>query len=169
MCNNNRVQRSVSPAVAVRSEEFVDAVLAASRALVAVAARSLAAVDGDITLPQYRALVVMASRGPQRVAELATALNVEPSTATRMAERLVRKRLVRRRGDATDRRVVWLELTPSGVAAVGAVTGRRRAEIAELLAKVPTEARRGIVEAMRRLAAAAGESPEQDWAIGWDL
>jgi hypothetical protein len=39
-----------------------DAVLTASRALVGVAARSLAIVDAEVTLPQYRALVVLAPR-----------------------------------------------------------------------------------------------------------
>jgi len=43
----------------------VDTVLAASRALVAVAARSLAAAGDEVTLPQYRALVVLAARGPR--------------------------------------------------------------------------------------------------------
>ena len=44
--------------------DFVDAFVAASRALVAVAARSLADLSDDITLPQYRALVVLRTRGP---------------------------------------------------------------------------------------------------------
>ncbi len=46
-------------------DELVDTVLAASRALVAVAARSLAAAGDEVTLPQYRALVVRAAKGPQ--------------------------------------------------------------------------------------------------------
>ena len=70
-------------------DEVVDAVLRASRVLVAVAVRSLAEVDDDVTLPQYRALVVLASRGPQRPTELADALAVHPSTITRLCDRLV--------------------------------------------------------------------------------
>jgi DNA-binding Lrp family transcriptional regulator len=71
-----------------------DAVLTASRALVGVAARSLAVVDPEVTLPQYRALVVLASRGPRLVGELAEALVIHPSTATRLCDRLVAKKLV---------------------------------------------------------------------------
>ena len=71
------------------SEQVVDAVLRASRVLVSVAVRSLAAADHDVTLPQYRALVVLASRGPQRPTELAEALAVHPSTITRLCDRLV--------------------------------------------------------------------------------
>ena len=53
------------PNAQVAPDELVDTVLAASRALVAVAARSLAAAGDEVTLPQYRALVVLAARGPQ--------------------------------------------------------------------------------------------------------
>ncbi len=45
-------------------DELVDAVLGASRALVAVAARSLVNVAEDVTLAQYRVLVELAARGP---------------------------------------------------------------------------------------------------------
>src|SRR6201990_86419 len=75
------------------SEALVDAVLGASRALVAVAARSLATVAEDVTLAQYRVLIELASRGPLRLADLAEALAVDRSTATRMCDRLLRKRL----------------------------------------------------------------------------
>src|ERR1700691_2441211 len=81
-------------------DELVDAVLGSSRALVAVAARSLANLAEDVTLPQYRFLIELASRGPQRLADLATAVGVDRSTATRMCDRLVRKRLGQRRPSA---------------------------------------------------------------------
>ena len=59
-------------------EPVVDAVLTASRVLVAVAARSLAEVADEVTLTQYRSLVVLASRGPQSGAALAEELAVTP-------------------------------------------------------------------------------------------
>ncbi len=49
---------------ATAGDELVDAVLGASRALVAVAARSLVNVAEDVTLAQYRVLVELAARGP---------------------------------------------------------------------------------------------------------
>ena len=95
----------------VDRDDLVDAVLGASRALVAVAARSLADLAEDVTLAQYRALVELAARGPQRPADLASALGVDPSTATRMCDRLVRKQLVQRRRISADRRGVRISLT----------------------------------------------------------
>ena len=93
---------------------MVDAVLSASRVLVAIAARSLADAGEEVTLTQYRSLVVLASRGPQGVAELAEAVSVTPPTASRLCDRLVKKALVRRRTDRNDRRHVQIALTQSG-------------------------------------------------------
>src|ERR1700759_329969 len=83
---------------------IVDAVLTASRTLVAVATPPLGAAAEHTTLPQYRMLVVLASRGPQRMVDLAAALDVAPSTAGRMTDRLGRQQLGRRHRAPGDRR-----------------------------------------------------------------
>jgi DNA-binding MarR family transcriptional regulator len=158
-----------SPERRAGADPVVDAVLTASRVLVAVAARSLSDVADEVTLTQYRSLVVLASRGPQSVAALAEELSVTPSTASRLCDRLVRKGLARRREDRHDRRAVRVALTAAGRALVDAVTERRRLEIARLLEAVPADARRSLVDALALLAAAAGEVPEQEWSTGWDL
>jgi DNA-binding MarR family transcriptional regulator len=150
-------------------DELVDAVLGASRALVAVAARSLANVAEDVTLAQYRVLIELAARGPQRLADLATALGVDRSTATRMCDRLVRKRLVHRRRMNDDRRGVRVSLATSGAELVAEVSHRRRAEIATIVQRIPKAHRRPVLDALRAFADAAGEVPEQDWSLGWDL
>ena len=115
-------------------DQLVDAVLSASRVLVAIAACSLADVGEEVTLTQYRSLVVLASRGPQGVAALAEAVSVAPPTASRMCDRLVKKGLVTRRTDRRDRRQVRIALSPGGRRLVDAVTARRRTEIEELVA-----------------------------------
>jgi DNA-binding MarR family transcriptional regulator len=159
-------QKEIAPPT---DDELVDAVLSASRVLVAIAARSLAEVGERVTLTQYRSLVVLASRGPQRVAELAEAVAVTPPTASRMCERLVKKRLVTRRVDRRDRRQVRIALSSVGRLLVDTVTARRRAEIEALVTSIPVEARGQIVAALGHLRETAGEVPEQDWTTGWDL
>jgi DNA-binding MarR family transcriptional regulator len=148
---------------------MVDAVLSASRVLVAIAARSLADAGEDVTLTQYRSLVILASRGPQNIAELAQTVAVTPPTASRLCDRLIKKGLVRRRTDRHDRRQVQIALTQMGRDLVDAVTDRRRQEIAEILAAVPARTQHSVIVALRQLAEAAGEVPEQDWSAGWDL
>ena len=151
------------------SEELVDALLGASRALVAVAARSLATVAEDVTLAQHRVLIELASRGSQRLADLATSLGVDRSTATRMCDRLVRKGLVHRRRMREDRRGVRVSLSIDGAELVREVSRRRSAEIAKIVRRMPKEQRPVAVDALRVFARAAGEVPEQDWSLGWDI
>jgi DNA-binding MarR family transcriptional regulator len=148
--------------------DLVDAFIGASRALVAVAARSLADLGEEVTLPQYRALVVLQTRGPQRAVDLAAHLGVTPSTGSRMIERLVRKKLVRRVRTREDRRTLRVYLTETGQAVVIQVTDRRRREIEQILQQIPRRGRKTLTDSLRTFAAAAGEVPEQDWALGWE-
>jgi DNA-binding MarR family transcriptional regulator len=147
-------------------EAAVRELLVASRALVAVAARSL--VDlGDVTLLQFRALVVVSSRPETTVSDLAAALDIHPTTATRLVDRLVRKRLVRRTEPAEDRRVTLLHLTVAGRRLVGRVTDRRARQIGDIVRNMPRETWPGVVAALSAFAAAAGEPGDVD-VFGWD-
>jgi DNA-binding MarR family transcriptional regulator len=150
-------------------DSVLDAVLTASRALVGMAARSLADAGENVTLTQYRSLVVLASRGPQGVASLAEAVAVTPPTASRLVDRLIRKGLVNRRTDRRDRRQVRIVLTEAGRELVNLVTERRRQEIVALLTSIPLDVQQSMATGLRQLAEAAGEVPEQDWSSGWDL
>lgn len=148
-------------------DRVVDALLAASRALVAIAARSLADEGVEVTLPQFRALVVLASRGPQRVVDVSGELGIDPSTGTRLCDRLARKGLVRRQRSTTDRRVVRVTLTPDGRALVDRVTASRRRELSRIVTSMPGRWPAGVVEALMEFAAVTGETPEDQWWMGW--
>jgi len=143
----------------------VDAVLTASRSIVAVATRSLGVAAEETTIAQYRALVVLASRGPQRITDLAERLDVAPSTAGRMCDRLVRNALVRRHRARGDRRAVLVSVTPAGRHVVDEATGRRRALIAEILARLPVAGQRAVADAFREFADAADEVPDSQWPV----
>lgn len=144
----------------------VDALLVASRALVAVAARSLADT-GDITLPQYRALIVLSTRPGLAVADLAAALDVHPSTATRLCDRLERKKLVRRTPSTDDRRSTRLHLAAAGTRLVEQVTSRRRRDLAAIVARLPEASAAQAVDVLTAFAAAAGEPVGAD-LFGWE-
>lgn len=146
-------------------EAAVDAVLAASRTLIAVATRSLGAAAEETTIAQYRALVVLASRGPQRMVDLAGALEVTPSTAGRMCDRLVRKGLIRRTRARADRRAVHVSLTAAGRQVVDQATVRRRALIAAILERLTARRQHAVAGALSVFAAAAGEIPDSQWPL----
>jgi DNA-binding MarR family transcriptional regulator len=149
-------------------ERTVEALMAASRVLVGITARSLAELEPEVTLPQFRALVVLASRGPQRPVDISTELAVAPSTGTRMCERLVRKGLARRSRSDSNRREVRIGLTQPGRDLVEEALRRRHAELAGIVAATAGHWSAEVLEALGAFAAAAGELPEQEWWLGWE-
>jgi DNA-binding MarR family transcriptional regulator len=144
-------------------EAAVDAVLTASRTVVAVTTLSLGAAAEETTIAQYRALVVLSSRGPQRMVDLAAALGVTPSTAGRMCDRLLRKGLIRRHRARADRREVQVSVTAPGRAVVDQATARRRQLIAGILARLPVRQQSDVAAALTAFAQAAHEVPDSEW------
>ncbi len=153
----------------VATDDVIDAVVSASRALVGVAARSIATAREDVTVVQYRTLVILASRGPQSLAGLAALVGVTPATATRMCDRLIRKHLITRRTERGDRRQIRVALSPRGRRMVDAVTEYRRREIDRIIAVVAPDEQRLIVRALTDFAHAAGEVSDAQWLSDWDL
>jgi len=162
---------------AVSDDAVVDAVLLASRSMVSLAEASLRQVSDDVTLAQYRTLVLLMTGGPCRLGDLARATGVNPSTATRMCDRLIHKGLVTRARDRVDRRETVLSLTDKGQQLVDAVTVSRRSIIRSMLQAIPLVERRGLVRALTVLAEAmrspsdpTGATPaafRPYWASGW--
>jgi DNA-binding MarR family transcriptional regulator len=147
-------------------DQVSDAFLNASRALVAVAARSVADLS-EVTLPQYRALVVLARPVTVTVGDLASALDVHPSTATRLCDRLENKGLIRRQHSGSpDRRETTLTLSPSGRRLVNRVTTKRRRDLTSIAAAMTPEDRALALGGLRAFAVAAGELPLVD-TFGW--
>ena len=138
----------------------VDAVMAAARVLIAVVARSVAEVGAELSVPQLRVLVVVATRGPQNLSAVAEALGFHPSNATRTVERLVSAGFLDRRDAPDDRRNVRLTLTKKGQRLVDSVFERRRAAIEQVVARMPESRRRALPAALESFAEAAGEAPE---------
>lgn len=149
------------------------AVLTASRLLVAVSARSLAEVEERVTLPQFRMLVVLSTHGATKLVTLADVLQVAPSTAMRMVDRLIAAGLADRQAHPTNRRETVLRLTEEGRRTVEDVTARRRAEIAGIVARLAPEQRAALVDALTAFNEAGGEplAPAADdtepYPLGW--
>ncbi|HET9138170.1 MarR family transcriptional regulator [Actinophytocola sp.] len=141
------------------ADAVTDAVLAASRMLMGLSARSIAAVDDTITLPQFRLLVVLDGRGPLKLTAIAGALGVNPSTATRMVDRLVTTGRISREPNPASRRELVVDLTASGRALVRDVMRRRRALINRIVSGMTPTARRNLVRALGAFTAAGGEPP----------
>jgi DNA-binding MarR family transcriptional regulator len=142
-------------------DAVVDSLMRASRALVSITERSLAAVHADVTLAQFRTLVVLSTQGPQPVGALAEHLDVHASTMTRMCNRLVSRNLIVRAPSPVDRREVVVTLTPEGAALVDSAMDRRRTELQTIVYKLTPDERDALVHALDVFTRAAGEPQEQ--------
>lgn len=151
-----------SSSASTRSE-LVETLAALSRVLVGLTARSLGALDVDLTVPQYRTVVLLASRGPQRTTDLARELGVHSSTVTRLCDRLIRRGLVYREHRQLDRRVAWLALTVQGADLVERAVRRRHAELSTLVETIPLDGAEQVIRLLDALVVAAGELPERKW------
>ncbi len=121
----------------------LDIVMSASRVLVGLAARSLAE-SSDVTVHQFHALALIEAHAELTVNSLAHALDVSPSTVTRLCDRLVRKRLIERRHGIEDRREVGICVSPAGSNLVAEVTARRRATLSAIMANMTAAGRREL-------------------------
>lgn len=116
---------------------------------VAVTARSISEVDDDLTLLQWRALVVIGEEPDGiSVGEVASRIGARSSAVSRLIGRLQRRGLVEGRPHPDDRRSTKIRLTGHGATLVGLVMARRR----ELLRSLPL--RLADQSALERLARA---------------
>ena len=130
---------------------------AATRVLAGVALRSLDALDSAVTLPQFRLLAVLADLGPVPTGKAARTLGLDPSTVTRLADRMVAAGHVTRGTDPQHRGVVTLELTATGRHLVAVSDGWRRQELARIMARLAPRDQEAVTAALGLLVAAAGD------------
>jgi DNA-binding MarR family transcriptional regulator len=130
---------------------------AATRVLAGVALRSLDVLDAAVTLPQFRLLAVLAGPEPVPSGQAARTLGLDPSTVTRLADRMVSAGHVTRGANPQHRGMVTLELTASGRDLVAAADAWRRHELARIMARLSCPEQAAVTEALGLLVAAAGE------------
>jgi DNA-binding MarR family transcriptional regulator len=130
---------------------------AATRVLAGVALRSLEALDSAVTLPQFRLLAVLADLGPAASGQTARTLGLDPSTVTRLADRMVAAGHVARGTDPQHRGMVTLELTASGRDLVATADAWRRRELATILARLAPGEQEAVISALGLLVDAAGD------------
>ncbi len=95
--------------------------------------------EGEITASQISALASVNRLGPITLGRLASVERLRPPTVTRIAAVLEEAGLVVRRLDPDDRRVVRVEITPSGLDLLERVRTRKDAYLAARLATLAPE------------------------------
>lgn len=105
-----------------------------------------------ITPAQSRLLRTLAHcTSPPRMADLAQRLEVVPRAVTTLVDGLEANGTVRRVPDPANRRVIRVELTQDGRAALGELRAARRTAAEEILAPLEDEQRRMLGELLNTL------------------
>ena len=115
--------------------------------------------SGDDALEQGQidTLDLLAQQPGWRMSELADALRVDPSTATRAVQRLVRSGLAGRSAGEDDGRVVMVTITPAGIARHAEVAERRGRLMAHLMGAYSPDERVQLAEMLERFVASVDD------------
>lgn len=82
--------------------------------------------DFNITGPQFTALQILMSKGELTIGELSQEMSLACSTITDLVDRMEKNKLVIRKKDEKDKRVVRIEVLPLGYDLVHKVVEKRR-------------------------------------------
>lgn len=111
-------------------------------------------------MPQLRVLVMIDTHGPLNLASVAAALEISPSNASRICDRLIKAGFLHRQDSAEDRRNISLSLSTEGRQLVRKMNRHRRRSITRVLRTMSAEERAAVIAALDTFAVAAGESAD---------
>lgn len=146
-------------------DEVFDAIALASQVLLELSLDELAMLSPEVNLSEYRVLVILDDLGPQRLIDLAAALEVTSTTATRLAERLVKHGMVERVRHSADRREVHLVIGEAGRQLVRSMETKRRRFISSVLADFPLADQSAALRVLARFGREPDQPEEADEAI----
>ncbi len=111
---------------------------------------------------QLRVLTIISTSRHTNMSRLAEALDVVPSSASRLCDRLEATGLLRREPDPRDRREVRLLLTASARRLLDELRDRRRAALGEVLDQMSPADQQSLVRALQSFAAVASAGEQHD-------
>lgn len=119
----------------------------------------------DLTMAQFRALVIVNHRRGITVGELGCQLSIGQSGTSPLVEHLVRRGLVGRTEDPADRRRALLGCTPAGEAQIAELRHLSRQTLKEWLAALSDEDLDGMARGLHLLSRAARTSAREPEGI----
>ncbi|MEU8220853.1 MarR family transcriptional regulator [Micromonospora taraxaci] len=143
-----------------RPADLAAAINAAAETLIAVL--DSAASRHQLPPTQLRVLMLISNRQETNVNGLAELLDVVPSSASRLCDRLEATGLLRRVADPRDRREVRLLPTPAALILLEELAERRQRAVQAVLDRMPTRMQHDLLLALVGFARAATQPvPEQ--------
>jgi DNA-binding MarR family transcriptional regulator len=129
----------------MRSDGFADELERATRGLLELNVSVLARMEKRIGLAPLRALQSLDRIGPCLVTELGVDLDLLPSTASRLSDRLAESGYITRSVSPTNRRATVLELTDAGRAVLDELIALRVVAFDEVSRRMTEDDRSALV------------------------
>ncbi|MEV7328078.1 MarR family transcriptional regulator [Micromonospora sp. NPDC093244] len=143
-----------------RPGDLAAAIAAAAETMIAVL--ESAAARHQVPPTQLRVLILISGRSETNVNRLAELLDVGPSSASRLCDRLEATGLLRRVADPRDRREVRLVLTAAAQTLLGELAERRQRAVQAVLDRMPPRTQHDVLAALLAFGRAATQTvPEQ--------
>jgi DNA-binding MarR family transcriptional regulator len=96
-------------------------------------------IDSGLSSSQAHILDILQCNGPQKVSDLAEALDITLSGVTGLSDRLLTAGFAKRERSEQDRRIVFLEITPAGTLILEKVGIHRKSIIQKYYGNLPEE------------------------------
>ncbi len=104
-----------------------------------------------LSATQFMALNVIPVDDVITIGELARRLNLKPATVAKTVDSLELRKMVKRKRDPLDRRVMLLNITKRGAAMQNSTAGRFKDYIAGLFRSMPAQERHGLLVGLESL------------------
>lgn len=139
------------------TEDFLQRLEWATRGLLALNVSVLEHMEKRIGLAPLRALQSLERLGPSLVTELGVDLDLLPSTASRLSDRLAEAGYITRRVSPTNRRATLLELTEAGRGVLDELITLRVKAFGEVAQRMKAADRAALVQGTQAFTAAHRE------------
>ncbi len=113
-----------------------------------------------LSMPQFSILMQLHHKGPCGMSQVSERFDITAAAASQLVEKLVQAGYLERAEDPTDRRAKLLTLSAKGEELISRGTEERHRWMDELAAKISTEERARVTEALEILTKAAGQLEE---------
>lgn len=123
---------------------------------------ALAWLNIDLTMPQFRVVMLLLAEEALTITTVAQRLQVTPPTASGIVDRLVRHGFAEREDDPNDRRIVRIRLTGQGKDAVKALFHPDMSRISNAILSLSPEERQALERGLRAIRGALLSATEDE-------
>ena len=108
-------------------------------------------MTGRISFPQMVTLQYVSRKSCVNMKCIANTLGSKMSSASTLVDRLIREKMLTRRHDMKDRRIVWISMTPRGSKVIGQILHQKQRSIREIFSVLTEKERQQYLQILNKV------------------